>query len=1166
MKQHRWHMTGLTLVGRAPALVLMLAVGLALATQLVVVPQGVPLAAIALFLAAGLLAMTAMRARPLAPCEPVPVAVEAIGLMLVLGAALFFRFYQLDSAPEGVWYDEAQQGNVALRMLSDPTFRPVYLGRYDVHLPALHIYWQAIAIALLGPTIVALRLVTTLVGLVSVVGTYALARQLFGVPVALAAGLLVAVERWHVNFSRTAMNGILAPTVALGVFYFALRGLQTGSRLDMALAGVCLGLGIYSYTPFNMVPLILGCTVLALFLRANSPRSLLAARWRGLVLMLAVAVVVMVPMLRYIAEDREGYTERMRVASVFREGKSTDQAVADLVENVRRHLLMLHYRGDPNGRHNLPGEPMVDPITGALLVLGLAYSLRHVRRPEHALLVSWLILGVVPGVLSLEFEAPQGLRSILLTPVVALLPALVIGWLLGRAWEARRRLGGSAVALPAAALIGLAGWANFDTFFNRQLTDFAAWASFSTGETLAARAINALPPDTRVYISEAFAGRPTIRFLVDRRRKLETFDPMQHLPLRTAQPTVLFLSPEIDRRTDLVRALYPAATITEHTGPRGGPSVLTKIAVDPEQIRALQGVQAAFYPGLDADERGQPAATRKMATPALTGEGEPPLPLPFTGVWRSTLVAPAYGAYRFRLEGPASSVLTIDETEVTRGGQDGAELVLAQGNHSLRLRAAFATLEPLRLLWQPPGLRTWQPVAAEALYVEPVRSNGLLGSYYPNKNWAGPPAFTRIDPALSFRFHNLPLPRPWSVEWTGRIHVPVAGIYRFATQSIDQSWLYIDDQLIVDNSRGHDQLVEGSITLTPGFHTIRVRFNDQTNFTHIEVYWQPPGGGRQLIPSERLFPVQPSDPRALPPLAGAAGPSGAPAPAPAANRGAATVIRPTVATLVTPDRLGPGQPPEPRGVAVDGAGNVYVVDTANKRVSKLDASGQLLFTAGPGEGEAAFVEPVAAAVAPDGQVVVLDSKTGWLHRFDAAGQPAGRAGGPAARFFQPRGFDIDGAGAVYLADTGNGRVVRLNADGSVEGQFGQKGQAAGQIQEPTDVAVDRQGTVFIADSANRKAVVFAADGTLRAEWAIPDSTSVIGPHLAPDGNGGVYVTDPDGGMIRHYGASGELLAEIGPLEADGVPARRPLAIKLAAPNVLIVSDVESRRVLRVTLP
>lgn len=167
-----------------------------------------------------------------------------------------------------------------------------------------------------------------------------------------------------------------------------------------------------------------------------------------------------------------------------------------MVESLRKHALMLHVRGDPNGRHNLPGAPMLDLATGATFILGLAFCVRRVRRTEFAVLVAWLVLGMLPAVLSLDFEAPQAYRGIAVTPVLAIIAALAPGWLLSRAWESRGRLARAAAAAPVGAMLVFTVGANFYTYFYRQLADPSAWVSYSTPETLAARAIRALPPDT----------------------------------------------------------------------------------------------------------------------------------------------------------------------------------------------------------------------------------------------------------------------------------------------------------------------------------------------------------------------------------------------------------------------------------------------------------------------------------------------------------------------------------------------------------------------------------------------------------------------------------------------------------------------------------------------
>src|SRR5438046_2421257 len=76
-----------------------------------------------------------------------------------------------------------------------------------------------------------------------------------------------------------------------------------------------------------------------------------------------------------------------------------------------------------------------------------------------------------------------------------------------------------------------------------------------------------------------------------------------------------------------------------------------------------------------------------------------------------------------------------------------------------------------------------QVVPAALLFHTPVSNNGLLGSYFTNAEWKGAPTFTQVDPEIALYFHNIPLPRPYSVEWKGKVYAPAAGAYQFATES-----------------------------------------------------------------------------------------------------------------------------------------------------------------------------------------------------------------------------------------------------------------------------------------------------------------------------------------------------------------------------------------------
>ncbi len=162
--------------------------------------------------------------------------------------------------------------------------------------------------------------------------------------------------------------------------------------------------------------------------------------------------------------------------------------------------------------------------------------------------------------------------------------------------------------------------------------------------------------------------------------------------------------------------------------------------------------------------------------------------------------------------------------------------------------------------WQPPSennekVNDKTPIPRSVFLLPPITNNGLLGKFYANPQWGGAPAFTEVDPWVDFYFQITPLPRPYTVEWDGDINIPGSGHYLFGIESIDASTLWIDGSQVLDDQTP-GQYQEAGIGLTSGYHSIRIRYTDQTGYTHIYLYWTPPGAGKEIIPQQVLFPPQ----------------------------------------------------------------------------------------------------------------------------------------------------------------------------------------------------------------------------------------------------------------------------------------------------------------------
>lgn len=239
----------------------------------------------------------------------------------------------------------------------------------------------------------------------------------------------------------------------------------------------------------------------------------------------------------------------------------------------------------------------------------------------------------------------------------------------------------------------------------------------------------------------------------------------------------------------------------------------------------------------------------------------------------------------------------------------------------------------------------------------------------------------------------------------------------------------------------------------------------------------------------------------------------------------------------------------PEGLACDAAGNVYIADALDNRIR---------------------------VVAPDGRISTL-AGTG-IRGFSGDGGPAG-----SALLDQPYGLAIDAAGSVYVADLGNARVRRIDADGSIATVAGggaaepAEGVAAtdARLNQPRNLAFDRAGNLYISDFGGHRVYRLAPDGLLhvvagtgeRGAAAIEGSVvafeaSLAGPAgLAVDSAGKLLIADSENGVIRvvENGLMSTLAGSIG-----AVP--RPVAIAIDSEGTVYVADKFAGAVVRLGLP
>lgn len=1058
-------------------------------------------------------------------------------LAAIVAVAALFRLWRFDDLPFGVWYDEAEHGLQALRILDNEQFRPIFEGAITG--PAHYLYLVAAAFEWLGVSVQSIRLVSMVFGLLAVLAGYLVGAELFGWRLGLVAAALLAVSSWAVTFSRFGMYSTMStPLFALLTAAFLLRGLRTRRLTEYALAGLALGLGLSFYTSFRLFVPVVAIFLLYLVLHTWVTRRTTppAAFWIGLAMLAFLATLVVSPLAVYAVKHPEIFWARVEDTFIFA-GKSEAERWPALWENLRRHLLMFNVFGDPNGRHNLPGNPMLDPVTGALFALGIVYALRFALKPPYFFLLAWLIVGLMGGVLSLDFEAPQSLRANATLPVAYLLATLPLA-VLARSWmQAAGRYYPHALRWPAVALLAGIAALNAHTYFVRQANDFAAWNAYSTPETLAARLLADLDPNTDAYVTSFFHGHPTIKFVARNTPtyiELDTLDqfPLDLIPGRSA---LLVLNADSRALYDEARLLYPNAVFTQTTPPVDGPPVLFTVQLSPADVASIRGVTARYY--ANDTWAGAPVITRIEDQLVADWTQNAPLPFPFTVEWEGILHVPFSGQHEFYLETPAATELLIGERTVLTGtGALAGALPLAEGNHTLRLRTVGAPGR-LALAWRTPT-RPIEPIPAAQLYHAPRLAHGLLGRYFGNGAWHPPEAFSRIDSRFNRYIHVTPLPRPYTVEWTGKLAAPVDGLYRFGLESIDESELWIDETPVVRADQPN-MLSEGEITLTAGLHDIRIRLADRTDHTHINVFWQPPSSERQIIPTEALFPPQESYARVMLPTLDALTQT-----PDTGEAGATADLTPLVGVAV---EIASGLV-SPRGVAAGDDGAIHVTESETQRVMVFTPDGQQQRVIDGGA--APLVEPSDVAVS-GGRLFVLDAGAAAVRAFMPAGESLPFAEGLGTAFTdRSRGIGAGQDGGVLIANTPNNRIVALDATGAVTAQIV---VWPGEDAQPVDVVMGENGRIFVADGQGHRLIRYAPGGQIERAWPLTPANTVDSPHLARDVAGRLYVTEPEIGRVLLRDVDGEALGVWDLNALLGRPVR-PVGIAVAPDGVIWVVD------------
>jgi 4-amino-4-deoxy-L-arabinose transferase-like glycosyltransferase len=337
-----------------------------------------------------------------------------------------------DKAPPGVTHDEAAHLHDARRIWDGE--RPIYWETAYGREP-LFDYSAAPLVGLLGVKVTTGRLAAAIWGTAFVVALYAWVVQAFDPSTALLAAGLSAISFWPLATSRQILrSGTLPVMITAGMALFWRAVSQNTERhryRNFVLTGLVFGLSFYTYMPARITWML--PVVVAIWLVVSD-----RPRWRkmrlGFGLMLLVEIAVAAPLLGYLWSHPELEVRVDELAAPLKAFQEGDPS--RLLSRVRESILMFSHHGDTHWIYNISDSPLLPPAVALLLYLGIILALIELvrsRRPLWCVLLLWLLLGIVPALVTgIESSSLRAIGSQPAVFVLAALPLAALGRTIGR--------------------------------------------------------------------------------------------------------------------------------------------------------------------------------------------------------------------------------------------------------------------------------------------------------------------------------------------------------------------------------------------------------------------------------------------------------------------------------------------------------------------------------------------------------------------------------------------------------------------------------------------------------------------------------------------------------------------------------------------------------------
>jgi len=806
-------------------------------------------------LAAAILAVRQWRIAPALAAPPAWTMLEVGTVVLVAALAAVARFSWLDAIPYHIIGDEPRVAAQIYRYYHTE-LRSFFQMGWNTW-PNLGMALQGIFTPWFGIHTTTLKMSSALAGTLAVVSTYVLARELFSRRVALFAAILFAICRTAIDFSRLGVchaQVMLWGSLSIALWF---RAVNTGYALTYLMSGFVLGLNLYSYNAGqSFPPLLFSWIVISAVFRPSAIRT----HWKAATLVGVGFLLCAAPLIYHITDHFQFLHNWVEWTHMAR----NRQVVAHILDVwngqgweaakplVYRQVFgtFLGFTAIPAGAYGIGyrGGGLLDHVSSALFILGIAMLFTRVWRRE-AILLYWFFVNAVIGSV-LTDDPPATVRMVGLVPILPLMGALALSAFVDLTAQVKAlRYVGLAVAM---ALLSGAAYDTWRTYF----VTYAAMEP--DGATDLARRFDRLPKET---VGRLLGAEYFLRF-GDELFDINFFghdlanvdEPAHFLPVHTPiqHPLVVVLAPTQFDVIPYLQSLYPKADLFDLHSSNEQKVLYRMATIAPQDLVARTGLMMTVAAGdsINADPFDPQAAP------------------PGTAIeWNGRVYWPTAQAATLHIESARGGEVLINGMVRRKFGpgeavQERVELPLgwlpiklteaAGEGRGLSMRVVFGNKSAVLDRW------SLRPDA---------QREGLLATYSRDGNTL----MRRVDPQLnSFLIENFwEAPRfelqaraPFSVDWSGSLRAPTSGRYTFTVAASGPYRLELDG---VPLCEANDILPQDprqcTVTreLSEGLHPLRAHWEciatPSSNRRLFQLYWTPPGGKRELVPPPQFEPA-----------------------------------------------------------------------------------------------------------------------------------------------------------------------------------------------------------------------------------------------------------------------------------------------------------------------